>query len=140
MNRNIETIQSIYQAFGRGDVPHILAQLSPKVEWDVWPDLSAQRAGHPLLLQRTNPAGVGEFFQVLAATLEFHEFKLHDIFGSGHRVAALSCVDCTYRATGVRLRDEELHLWTFGDDGRVIGFRHYIDTAKHMRGAGLLAA
>jgi hypothetical protein len=28
--------------------------------------------------------------------------------------------------------DEELHLWTFGDDGLVTRLRHYVDTAKHI--------
>jgi hypothetical protein len=30
------------------------------------------------------------------------------------------------------LRDEELHLWTLDDHGKVIGLRHYVDTAKHI--------
>jgi ketosteroid isomerase-like protein len=33
---------------------------------------------------------------------------------------------------GGRFSDEELHLWTFGEDGRVTRLRHYCDTAKHI--------
>lgn len=31
---HIGIVQGIYQAFGRGDVPAILAQLAPNVEWE----------------------------------------------------------------------------------------------------------
>ena len=34
-----------------------------------------------------------------------------------------------------RYRDEEVHLWTFGDDGKVTRLRHYTDTAKHIAAA-----
>jgi ketosteroid isomerase-like protein len=37
--------------------------------------------------------------------------------------------------TGGRFRDEELHLWTLGADGKVVRLRHYVDTAKHIAGA-----
>lgn len=30
----IETVQQIYAAFGRGDVPFILSQLADDVEWE----------------------------------------------------------------------------------------------------------
>ena len=31
---NIETVKSIYEAFGRGDVPAILDKLADDVDWD----------------------------------------------------------------------------------------------------------
>jgi ketosteroid isomerase-like protein len=49
MSTYLETVQSIYQAFGRGDVPAILSRLSPDVQWEQWPDNTAQRAGVPWL-------------------------------------------------------------------------------------------
>jgi hypothetical protein len=33
---------------------------------------------------------------------------------------------------GGRFRDEELHLWGFGSDGKINRMRHYVDTAKHI--------
>ena len=36
---------------------------------------------------------------------------------------------------GGSFRDEELHLWTFDDDGKVSRLRHYVDTAKHTAAA-----
>jgi ketosteroid isomerase-like protein len=34
MSTLISTVQSMYAAFGRGDVPGILAHLSPDVSWE----------------------------------------------------------------------------------------------------------
>jgi ketosteroid isomerase-like protein len=36
---------------------------------------------------------------------------------------------------GGRYRDEERHLWTFGEEGKVVRLRHYVDTAKHIAAA-----
>jgi len=33
---------------------------------------------------------------------------------------------------GGHYRDEEMHLWTFDDNGKVTRLRHYVDTAKHV--------
>jgi hypothetical protein len=33
---------------------------------------------------------------------------------------------------GGRFRDEELHLYTLDEDGKVARMRHYVDTAKHV--------
>ena len=140
MTRNFDTVQGIYQAFGQGDVPGILATLSPHIQWEAWPDNSLQSAGHPLFAPRRDPQGVGEFFRLVGENLALHEFKVLDIFGDGQQVAAEVVIDYTWKPTARRVRDEELHLWTFGEDGKVTRFRHYIDTAKHLRAAGLLAA
>lgn len=138
MSRNLDTVQSIYQAFGRGDVTTILSALSPEVQWEAWDDHSAQRAGHPLFVARNGREGTAEFFSQLGQNLTIHDFQVLDVFGSGAQVGAEIVIDYTYQPTGRRLHDEELHLWTFGDDGQVRRFRHYLDTAKHMRAAGLL--
>jgi ketosteroid isomerase-like protein len=126
------TVQDIYAAFGRGDIPAILARLSADVRWEHWPEGSGgQRHGVPWLAERTGPDEVAEFFASLAA-LEINEFAPTTVLGDADRVVALIDVDFTVRATGERFRDSEVHVWTFGPDGRVTEFRHYVDTAKHV--------
>ncbi len=140
MSHTLETIQSLYQAFGQGNLSAILERLSPEVHWEHWADHSAQRADHPFFAARNGHAGVADFFTTLAQQATVHEFKVLDLFGSGRQVAVEIEIDWTMLSTGRRQRDEELHLWTFGDDGLVRRMRHYVDTAKHLRAAGLLAA
>lgn len=38
--------------------------------------------------------------------------------------------ELTVKATGKRVRDEEIHLYEFGPYGKVAAFRHFLDTAK----------
>jgi ketosteroid isomerase-like protein len=138
MPNNIEVVARIYEAFGRGDVPAILEQLSDEVAWESWSDNTAQRAGVPWMQPRPGKAAVQEFFASLAS-LEFHEFTVVSIVGSGSQVAAEIVVDAT-PAGGTRFRDEEVHLWNFDDASKVTRFRHYLDTAKHIAAVSGLRA
>jgi ketosteroid isomerase-like protein len=129
---HIETVQEIYAAFGRGDVPAILDRLADDVRWEHWPDGSgAQRHGVPWLAERTGREEVGGFFAGLAA-LDIHTFAPRAFLAGDGMVAAVIDLDATVVATGERFRDVEVHLWTFGADGRVTEFRHVVDTAKHV--------
>jgi ketosteroid isomerase-like protein len=132
---NLETVQAIYEAFGRGDIPYILDQLAPDVAWEQWEDNRVQKAGVDYLQPRHGPGGVAEFFGIVGA-MTFHEFHVLDLMAGERQVAAELLIDAT-RPNGDHIRDEEMHLWTFGPDGKVTRFRHYVDTAKHIEAAGL---
>ena len=134
---NAQTVQGIYEAFGRGDVPAILECMAEGVEWERWEQPNAgQDAGVPWLAHRSGPAGVEAFFEDVAANLEFHSFEPRNLLEGGNQVAATIRFDATAKETGERFQDEEIHLWTFADDGKVTGLRHYVDTAKHIKVAG----
>jgi hypothetical protein len=131
---NIATVQSLYEAFGRGDIPAILDMQSDEVTWEAWDGQNAgQDAGVPWLQVRRGKEGVGAFFQDLAEGLEFHSFEPRNLLEGGNQVASTLAIDATAKATGERFQDEEIHLWTFDEAGKVVGLRHYADTAKHIR-------
>jgi uncharacterized protein len=133
---NVATVQQIYEAFGRGDIPAILERFGDDVEFDDWNvDHVGQGAGVPWLVRRAGQAGAVEFFETVGATLEFHRFESVNILEGGDQVAATIRFDATAKATGERFEDEEIHLWTFDDAGKVSGMRHYVDTAKHIKAA-----
>ena len=124
-----ETVQQMYAAFGRGDVPAILERLAPDVEWEY----DASPTEVPWLQPRTGRAGAAEFFASLE-NLEFHRFEPKAILEEGSTVVALIDVDVTIRKTGLRVQEiDEVHIWHFGDDGLVTRFRHRADTLKHLR-------
>jgi len=130
-----QAVEAIYTAFSSGNVPAILEHLAPDVAWDSWENNFAQRAGVPWLLPRTGHAGAVEFFTVLG-NMKFHAFAVLSIMANDRQAVAEVALDVEL-ANGERVRDEELHLWTFGSDGKVTRFRHYVDTAKHIAGAKL---
>jgi len=131
---NAATVSEAYAAFGRGDGAAFLACLADDVAWDDWADNFAQRAGVPHMTHRRGKAQVAEFLGLLGS-YTVQEFGILDIIGSGRQVVAEARVSFAL-PDGGRFTDEELHLWTFDDDGRVVRFRHYVDTAKHIAAAG----
>jgi uncharacterized protein len=132
--QNLATTQGIYEAFGKGDVPGLLSPLADDVAWEQWGENHAQRAGVPWLQERRGPDGAAEFFGI-AAGWEIHDFQVLSMMAGGNQVAVEVLMDATPTG-GSRFRDEELHLWTFGEDGNVTRLRHYVDTAKHIAAAG----
>jgi ketosteroid isomerase-like protein len=131
--RNLATVQGIYEAFGKGDVAGLLEPLAGDVVFEEWPDNSAQKAGVPWFAERHGHDGAGEFF-ALAGSWEIHDFQVLSMMAGGDKVVVEVLMDAT-PAGGSHFRDEELHLWTFGEDGKVTRLRHYTDTAKHIAAA-----
>jgi uncharacterized protein len=130
---HLDIVQDIYAAFGRGDVPAILEHLSDDVAWESWADNHAQRAGVPWLRAQRGRGGAAAFFAAIAGW-EIHRFQVHRLLAADDAVVAEVSMDAVTEA-GAEVRDEELHLWSFGPDGRVARFRHYVDTAKHIAAA-----
>jgi ketosteroid isomerase-like protein len=128
---NIETMQQIYEAFGRGDVPAILDRHADDVRWEHWPTgNAAQAADVPYMRARSGREEAAKFFQDIQDDFEMNEFNPHTFLeGNGH-VAVVIEVDLTVRSTGKRVQDEEIHLVEFDSEGKVSSFRHLLDTAK----------
>ncbi len=136
MKNNLETVRDIYEAFGKGDVPAILEHLSENVQWEPWVDNYAQKAGVPWLMERQGKEGALEFFKIIG-TFNFTDFRVIAVMGDGNKVAAECVINAEIPPSGNQLMEEEVHLWTFDEDGKVIRFRHYCDTAKHIAAAGI---
>lgn len=51
--------------------------------------------------------------------------------GGGKYVTGLIACDIEL-PSGNRFIDEEMHLFEFNEQGQVVMFRHYVDTAKAM--------
>jgi ketosteroid isomerase-like protein len=116
-------------------VPAILDLLAPDVTWDGdWADNFAQRAGVEGLTPRHGVAEVAEFF-VSIRDWVVDDFAILDVTTS-ERQAIVQILAAFTLPNGGRYVDEELHLWSFDDAGRVTRLRHYVDTAKHIAAAG----
>ncbi len=123
---NIETVKSIYEAFGKGDIPFILSCLDENVAWEKWHSNHAQASNVPYMQEKNSIAGVTEFFGE-AAKLGITSFDVAAIMEGGNKIAV------EFNLESARFGyEEEMHLWTFNESGKIIGFRHYLDTAKHI--------
>ena len=133
MSSALETVQQIYAAFGRGDIPAILGAIDDDVKWEAWQNNTAQAAGVPWLKGGTGKSAVTEFFGVVGQ-MKFNDFRVLSMMASDSQVAVEVVLDATL-PSGRRVQDEELHLWTMNSAGRVTRMRHYPDTAKHIAAA-----
>lgn len=125
---NVQTVQELYAAFGRGDVPGILARLADSVEWDYNMDPATEV---PWLRPRRGRDGAAEFFASLAG-LDIHKLAPKAFLEGPGLVVVLLDIEFTARATGRRVAEEDaLHVWRFDADGRVTRFRHGVDTHRH---------
>ena len=124
---NIPTVQAIYEAFGTGNVPAIIEKLADDVEWE----RGGKDHGVPWLTPGRGKAHVGKFFEAIGA-FQITKFVPTNLLEGGNQVVAVIDIEFTVTATGGQVTDEELHLWTFGPDGKVTSFHHVVDTAQHI--------
>jgi ketosteroid isomerase-like protein len=134
MNKHLETVAKIYEAFGKGDAAAFISNLAQDVRWEEWTDNSAQQAGVPWLKSGTGIEAAINFFKVVGE-LKFKRFEVKSFMEGSGQVAAEVVIEMEIPATGTTFQDEEIHLWTFNDAGQVMRLRHYLDTAKHMQAA-----
>jgi len=123
----VETVQHIYAAFGRGDIPAILACLAEDVDWEygTFPNPV------PWLQHRSGRAQVPGFFEALAA-VDFHVFQPLKVLGDADCAIGLVHLEATVKATGKRVVEPgEIHIFHFNDQGQVQRFRHAADTWQH---------
>lgn len=128
---NIKTVQDIYAAFGRGDVPTILDKLADDVDWDY-----AYRAAPnpiPWLQPQRGKDGVGGFFKKVQDNLEIHRFAVKALAEGPGVIVALFDIEATVKPTGKRIvEQDEAHIWHFNEAQKVVRFRHCADTYQQM--------
>ena len=119
---NLATVQAIYEAFGRGDVPGILAHFSENVAWDQ----DAPDHGVSIFEPGTGKAHAERFFAKLQG-LEFLKFQPTNFLSGGNQIGVVFDVEVRIKANGKTIKVLEVHLWTFGADGKVTRFFHCVD-------------
>ena len=124
---NLETVKQIYVHFMNGNIPPILEQLSDSVEWEY----GVNSGSIPWLQPRRGRQEVTKFIEALNL-LEFHKFEPKTYLESGNIIVCLVDLDATVKDTNTRIMEEdEVHIWYFNEQGKVIKFRHRADTHQH---------
>jgi uncharacterized protein len=131
---HVETVQAIYDAFGRGDIPAIIDRLADEVEWDQ----DAPGYGVPIYEPGTGKAHAERFFAQAGRDLEFLRFEPTGFLSGGNQVAVPINVQVRVKPTGSVVEALEIHLWTFADDGKVSRFFHCIDRHAFVLAYGLM--
>ena len=121
---NTRTVQEIYSAFGKGDIPFILSTLADQLEW--------VHHGPPTIIPwaktRHTREEVAEFFAALSGALEVQQFEPRTYVAQGDKVVALGYFRARSKSTGRTFEEHWAMEWTF-QDGKVTAYRAYDDTA-----------
>lgn len=130
MGAHAETARAVYDAFATGDVPNVLAAFDDEIDWQ-------EPEGLPFENQ-IGPQAVAEnvFGPVLS---QVHNFRLdvRELVEDGDIVCAVGTYHGTGATNGVELDADFVHVWRFGTDGKIRGFRTYTDTHLWRQSLGL---
>jgi ketosteroid isomerase-like protein len=121
-------VTSLYQAFGRGDLPSILALVADDVWWGYAVDYA--QPGVPAALgPYRGPQGVAAYFQAIGENLDVKKLQPLSFLSSETSVAVLVDKDIEVRRTGKSYRGLLVHLFEFDAAGKIRRHVHFDDTA-----------
>lgn len=123
MSYNIRLIESVYAAFGRGDVPFILEQLTDDVDWR-----NSRSTEIPYGGAYRGRDGVVGFFTRLGQAVEVTAFAPRRFIADGDDVFVVGDWAGKARATGKGFDGDWMMRFTVRD-GRIAAFQAYEDTA-----------
>ena len=122
-DRNVEIVRRGYEAFGRGDIPGILALLDDQVTWQTPGPTELPFAG-----TRRGHAQVAQFFQLLTDVLDITRFEPRQFIGHGDQVIVIGDDTSRVKATGRSLEFRWTHVFTVRD-GKIVAFEEYNDAS-----------
>jgi ketosteroid isomerase-like protein len=121
--RNTKLVQDAYAAFGRGDIPALLALLDPGVEWTAIVGSRIPTSG-----TRHGRDGVKEFFQQLGASIDFERFEPREFIAQGDKVVTLGHYTRRSKATGRSFDSDWVMVFTVRN-GLLTRFMEFADSA-----------
>jgi ketosteroid isomerase-like protein len=133
---NKAQIQKLYDAFATGDVPTVLAGLSPEIVWNeaenfIYADGNPY-VGHDAILS-------GVFMRLGGEWEGFHlsDIRLYGADDDG--VLATGRYRGRHNATGKELDAQFAHLWKL-KDSLVVSFQQFTDTLQAAAVSGMVTA
>jgi len=120
-----DLMRGLYAAFSRGEIPVVLAAFSPDLVWHEAENFIYSE-GSPYKGPEAVLTGV---FARLATEWDGFTVVPEEFIGSSDTVVVPGRYRGTYKATGVRVDAQFVHVWRFRD-GQVTTFRQCTDTAQ----------
>ena len=122
---NTKIVQDLYAAFKRRDLPAVLGGLAADVSWG----MVGREQDLPMAGIRHGKAGAGDFFRIMAGTLDMTAFEPLTFHAVDDKAFVAGRWSWVMRNNGCPGENEWLHVFTFRD-GKVTHYRGYNDTAQ----------
>jgi ketosteroid isomerase-like protein len=123
---NVQLAKDMYAAFGRGDIPAVLAAFHPEVAW-------RQAEGNPY--QRDGAVWIGpqavldNLFMRIGAEWDGFTITIRNIHDAGEYVVIEGRYTGTFKPSGRKLDSQLCHVLGF-QDGKLRSFQQYLNTAQ----------
>jgi ketosteroid isomerase-like protein len=121
-------VKGLYAAFGRGDVPSVLALLHPEVDWR-----EAESSPYRPNAERwVGPdAVVSQLFVPMGDDWSFFEVRPSLFHEAGEVVTVEGRYAAQHAQSSNELDCQFCHVWTVRD-GKIVKFQQYMDTARFI--------
>lgn len=123
---NVQLAKDIYAAFGRGDIPTVLAGFHPEIEW-------REAEGNPY--KPDGAAWVGpqavleKLFMRLGSEWEGFTITVRTFHDAGEHVVMEGRCTGLYKSSGKSFDAQVCHVLRFRD-GKLLRFQQYVDTGQ----------
>lgn len=123
-----KTVNKMYDAFSRGDIPYILSCLHADCIWEVMGEPDIPHAGiyH-------GPNDVGNFFRRMDEEVEYTEFVVEHILENEYMVVSTGYYKGRVKATGKLFSTIWAMTSEFNEEGKLVHFRDCYDTLSMAR-------
>jgi ketosteroid isomerase-like protein len=117
--QNIKIIEGLYAAFGRGDVPGIVAQLTDDIRW-----VSHGESDVPWSGDFSGKHRVPEFFAAIFQSVDVQAFTPQEWIAQGDTIVSLGEFGCQVRATGKTSRSRWVFIWKLRN-GKICSYEKF---------------
>lgn len=118
---NLNSVQKVYDAFAKGDIPSVLGFLTPDIAW-------TEAEGFPYAGTYHGPKAVLEgVFMRLGSEWNGFAAVADEFIDGGDTIVALGKYSGTYKKTGKSFQANFAHVWKV-KDGKASRFIQYVDT------------
>ncbi len=118
---NLNSVQKVYEAFAKGDIPSVLGFLHADIAW-------TEAEGFPYAGTYHGPRAVLEgVFMRLGGEWNGFAAVADEFVDGGDTVVALGKYSGTYKATGKSFEANFAHVWKV-QNGKAVRFVQHVDT------------
>lgn len=122
---NLNLVQSLYAAFGRGEIATVVNAVSADCVWEI----TGRKSDFPAFGAFNGQVGVKSFFDSVGQQLDFKEFSPVEFYPTGDKVFVLGRYAVAVKKTGKSMASNWCHIFAIRD-GKVTSFREFTDTAQ----------
>jgi ketosteroid isomerase-like protein len=124
-HESTDVVRSMYEAFGRGDVPAVLGAMTDDIEWH-------EAEGLPYGGVHHGPEAVAQnVFGPLLVDVPDFTVTPEEFIAAGDTVAVVVRYRGTGAVTGKSLDLPVMHVWDV-HDGKAARFRQFVDTVTFL--------